>query len=241
MSVSVMTIDATMTINIKNSNAKFATNLVAILINSEMKIDNFASNLINFDFNFIDFNFFNTYHDAKSISQFVSETSNSINEQILFIDITIYDDFLTRNKLTEVASNYLELWHDDDFIVRISSEEWMSIDIIFDFKIETIKMYSLSSTNRKLIDEIFDKLYVQDRMKYTSQFIFHDYFVFAIWRIVLKFHESKRKKRIVVNICDLNKITITNFYFMLFQIDIIFFVTNCRYILIFDIVDFFHQ
>ena len=56
----------------------------------------------------------------------------------------------------------------------------MSIDIIFDFKIETIKMYSLSSTNRKLIDEIFDKLHAQDRMKYINQSIFHDYFVFAI-------------------------------------------------------------
>ena len=109
MSVFAMTTDEVMTTNIRDSNAKFATNFVAVLINSKMKIDNFASNLINFDFNFIDFNFSNTYHDAKSISQFVSKTSNSINEQVLSINITIYDDSLTRNKLTEVASNYFEL------------------------------------------------------------------------------------------------------------------------------------
>ena len=104
-----MTIDATMTTKIESSNAKFAINFVAILINSKMKFDNFVSNLINFDFNFIDFNFSNMYHDAKFISQFVSKTNNSINEQILSIDITIYDDSLTRNKLTEIASNYFEL------------------------------------------------------------------------------------------------------------------------------------
>ena len=78
-------------------------------------------------------------------------------------------------------------------------------------------------------------------MKYTFQFIAHNYSIFAIWKNVFKFNESKRKKRMIVDIRDLNKITITNFYFMSFQIDIIFFVTNCRYISIFDVVDFFHQ
>ena len=116
----------------------------------------------------------------------------------------------------------------------------MSIEIIFESKIEATKMYSLNSANRKLIDEIFDKLHAQNRMKYTNQSISHDYLVFAIWRIVSKFNESKRKNRVVVDIRDLNKIAITNFYFMSLQIDIIFFVTNCRYISVFNVVDFFH-
>ena len=241
MDVSAMAVGATMAASIESSNAKFATNFVAVLINLEMEIDNFASNLINFDFNFIDFSFSNTYHDAESISQFVSETSNSINEQILSIDITIYGDSLTRNKLTEVVSSYPELWHDDDFIVRIFSEEWMSIDIIFDFKIEATKMYSLSSADRKLVDEVFDKLHAQGRMEYISQSIFHDYFVFAVWRIVSESDESERKDRVIVDIRDLNKISLIDFYFMPLQADITSVVADCRFIFVFDATDFFHQ
>ena len=56
----------------------------------------------------------------------------------------------------------------------------MSIEIIFELKIERTKMYSFEFVDRKFVDEIFDKLYVQNKMKYIFQFIAHDYSIFVI-------------------------------------------------------------
>ena len=56
----------------------------------------------------------------------------------------------------------------------------MSIELKSDVKIETTKMYSLNFANRKLVDEIFDKLHAQERMKYTTQSTSHEYSIFAI-------------------------------------------------------------
>ena len=223
MNVSTIIADAIMTTSIENSTAKFATNFVAISINSA----NFEAKIINFAANFL--------------SSFYHVDENQFSKQSLFSKITIYDDFKTRDKFFNVIDNYSDLWNDNDFIVKISANEWMSIEIISEFKIETTKMYFLDFVDRKLIDEVFDKLHAQNKIKYIFQFIVHDYLIFAIWKNVFEFNESKRKDRMIVDIRDSNKITITDFYFMSFQTNIIVFVTNCRYISIFDVANFFHQ
>ena len=56
----------------------------------------------------------------------------------------------------------------------------MSIELKLDAKIETTKIYLFDFANRKLVDKTFDKLHAQNRMKYISQLISHDYSVFAI-------------------------------------------------------------
>ena len=56
----------------------------------------------------------------------------------------------------------------------------MSIELKFVVKIEATKIYSLNFANRKLVDETFDKLHAQERMKYTTQFTSHEYSIFAI-------------------------------------------------------------
>ena len=56
----------------------------------------------------------------------------------------------------------------------------MSIELKFDVKIETSKMYSFDFANKKFVNEIFDKLHAQKRMKYITQFTSYDYSIFAI-------------------------------------------------------------
>ena len=56
----------------------------------------------------------------------------------------------------------------------------MSIEIKSNVKIKAAKMYSLNFVNRKLVNETFDKLHAQKRMKYVSQFTSHDYSIFVI-------------------------------------------------------------
>ena len=158
------------------------------------------------------------------------------------IEITIYDEILTTQiQLANVIEFYFNLWHDDDTIVRISLEKWMSIKFRSKVKIEAIKIYSLKSINRQFVDEICNKLHIQDRMKYITQSISYNYSIFVVWRIVFNFDESKKKSRVVINIRDLNKISITNSYSMSLQLIIIFVVIDCLYIFVFDVVEFFYQ
>ena len=181
--------------------------------------------------------------DANEINfnNFVASSANINVKEILFVDITIYDDVNTRIKFANVIANYSNLWNDNEFIVRISSNEWMSIEIKSNVKIKTTKMYSLSFVDRKLIDDTFDKLHAQRRMKYTNQFTSHKYSIFAIWRTISDFDDSKRKRRVIMNIRDFNEIIFIDSYFMSLQSNIIVVVTRCRYIFVFDVVDFFHQ
>jgi hypothetical protein len=52
---------------------------------------------------------------------------------------------------------------------------------------------------------------------------------------------DEKKDRVVINIRDLNKIVKFDFYSMLLQADIIFVVTNSKFISIIDAVAFFYQ
>ena len=56
----------------------------------------------------------------------------------------------------------------------------MSIEIKSNVKIKATKMYSLRFADRKLMNEVFDKLHAQKRMKYINQFTSHEYSIFAI-------------------------------------------------------------
>ena len=215
MNVSAMTTDAIMTTSYESLHNANATNFVAHEVNA--------------------------INSAINLSNFIASSVNVSLKEVLSTDITIYDDVSTRIKFADITASYSKLWNDNEFIVRISKNEWMSIKLKFDVKIETTKMYSLNFANRKLVDEIFDKLHAQERMKYTTQSTSHEYSIFAIWCTVSESNDSERKRRVVVNIRDLNKIILIDSYFMSLQFDIIVAMIECRFISIFDVVDFFYQ
>ena len=56
----------------------------------------------------------------------------------------------------------------------------MLINFKSNVKIETTKVYPLKPSDRKFVNEIFDKLHEQDRMKFNNQPTLHDYSVFVI-------------------------------------------------------------
>ena len=113
----------------------------------------------------------------------------------------------------------------------------MPINILFDVKIKTVKIYSLKSVDRQIVNKFFDKLHAQKRMEFITQLTFHGYPVFVIWRTI----RGERKKRVVIDIRGFNKITVTNFDFIPLQSEIISANTGCQYISIFDAAVFFHQ
>ena len=103
---------------------------------------------------------------------------------------------------------------------------------------KAFKVYSLSTKDKDMIDKIFDKLHAQDKLSWTSQFTFFDYSVFVVWSTT---SSEERKKRVVVNIWELNKIIISNSYSMSLQTKIIIAVTECQYIFVVNAQKYFHQ
>ncbi len=153
-------------------------------------------------------------------------------------DIIVYEMFKTRQQLFEIAKKY-SLWDkSENIVIKILENEWMSITLKFDVKIETAKMYSMSSKERELINETFDKLHNQEKMHWIKKFTAHEALVFVIWR---QMSDDERKKRVVINIRDLNKIVEFDSYSMFFQTNIINAVTDAKYISMIDAAAFFYQ
>jgi hypothetical protein len=99
-------------------------------------------------------------------------------------------------------------------------------------------MYSIRSKEKKLINDIFNKLHEQEKMHWTKKSIAHEASVFVVWR---QMSNDEKKNRVVIDIRDLNKIVKFDFYSMFLQIDIIFVVTKSRFISIIDAAVFFYQ
>ena len=127
-------------------------------------------------------------------------------------------------------------------VINISSKKWMSINLKQNAKIAVIRVYSIESKEKEIIDQEFDKLHAQKRMQYFSHSIAHDYSVFVTWRTILKLEQiSMKKRRVIVDIRTLNKIIETDIYFMSLQSDIISSIVDCDFIFIVDATIFFHQ
>jgi hypothetical protein len=114
----------------------------------------------------------------------------------------------------------------------------MSITLKSEVKIEAAKVYSMKSKKKKLINEIFNKLHEQRKMHWTKESIAHEASIFVVWR---QMSDDEKKSRVVIDIRDLNKIVEFDFYSIFLQVDIIFVVTNSRFISIIDATAFFYQ
>jgi hypothetical protein len=108
-------------------------------------------------------------------------------------------------------------------------------------KIKFNKIYSFKFDEKKIMNEIFDNLHFKSKMKWSTNSISFDYFVFVIYRIIFKDEKSIRKERVVIDIKELNVITLSDAYLMSVQIDIIVVVANCNFISIIDAVEYFDQ
>jgi hypothetical protein len=127
-----------------------------------------------------------------------------------FNEITAYDTFTVRQQLFDTAEKY-QLWDKiENIVIDVLESEWMSVILKSEVKIETVKVYSMKSKKRELIDEIFDKLHDQEKMHWTTEFIAHEISVFVVWRMINK----EKKKRVIIDIRDLNKIVKFDSYSM---------------------------
>ena len=112
----------------------------------------------------------------------------------------------------------------------------MFIDLKSNVNIKSIKIYSIEFKKQKSINDIFNKIYVDDKIIQSTQFIVFNFSIFVVWREIF----NNFKNKIVVDIKNLNKITKIDIYFMLLQTNIINVVTSYNYIFIVDVVNWFY-
>ena len=128
---------------------------------------------------------------------------------------------------------------------EVSEKKWMSIllkkkweNIIANMKLE--KIYSLDLDEQKKVDKIFNKLHEQNHMNWLINHLLSEYSVFMTWKNVEHNEKMIRKIRIIVNVCNLNKLIIFDIYSMLLQSEIIAMITDKNYISIIDVITFFY-
>ena len=102
-------------------------------------------------------------------------------------------------------------------------------------------MYLLDSKNHEIVNKTFDKLHNQKYIIWAENHILSNYSVFIIWWDALINNKITKKKQVIVDFRNFNKITKSDIYSIFLQTDIIQAIAECSYIFIFDAISFFYQ
>ena len=90
---------------------------------------------------------------------------------------------------------------------------WVSLK--FDVKmLITIKIYLLKSKNYKIVNKILNKLHNQEKLFWAENHTLSEYSVFVVWQNVIENDKIIKKKWLIIDLQDLNKITESDLYFM---------------------------
>ena len=166
---------------------------------------------------------------------FIVSQIDSTLKHVLSNDVTMYEAKMF--ELINLMNSYQNIFRDFDFIVNIFEDEWMLINFKSEIVFKFNKMYSLKIKNRNFIDATFDKLHQQNKLHWTIQSISFNYSIFVVWRDTL----TNQKKRVIIDIKDLNDIIENDNYSLFLQSNIIAEIADSSYISIIDVVDWFHQ
>ena len=135
----------------------------------------------------------------KIVSTFSTIASNnkinSANDFVLFNEIVIHNLSQEVVKaLTDLIDEYSNLWIDQEF-VDFSMKNWMRISLKSDWKDKIknkIKIYSMKTKNRQILNDTFDKFHKQDKLFWTTKSTF---FLLFLFRRLTKILRTKKKSR----------------------------------------------
>ena len=92
-----------------------------------------------------------------------------------------------------------------------------------------------------IIDETLDKLHDQEKAYWIQSSAFYMYSVFMTWQIMYKNEKLIWKEQAVIDLKELNCVTVSDAYFLFLQSDIIVSILECKYISVMNDTDFFYQ
>ena len=169
------------------------------------------------------------------------DLSKCFAAHVLSNDVTIYDfDTEIIRSLIQIVDSFSTLWKENEF-ATLFEENWMKIFLKSDWEsrvFEKAKIYSLEARDKALVDKTFDVLHEKGKLFWINEFTSFKYLVFCVWK---NDEKSVLKRRVVVDIRDLNVISQSDAYSLSLQGKIIIFVQDYRYITVIDCASFFYQ
>lgn len=178
---------------------------------------------------------------------FKSDISRSATNSFMKIksssEITMYDEKREAHLIQIIANRYFRILENTENIINLSKSEWLFVSLSSNWQFTKTrldhKIYLLEFDARALMNQKFDKLHEQRKIKWFTDLTSFAFSVFVVWRTVYVDSERKfeRKRRVVIDIRDLNRIIVTNLYSISLQSDIVFFVRDCTQISVIDCSD----
>ena len=156
-------------------------------------------------------------------------------------EVIIYESLNVLAKLKTVVEKFAKIWIDKDDAVKLLKKDWIRIPLRIDWESKITnksKIYSLGIKNRVIVDEVFDKLQLQDRLEFTKQSILFCFPMFVIYKILT---DDINHERPVVDIKRLNQVFIRDAYSLPPQAEIISLIADCPYVTYVNNASFFYQ
>ena len=147
--------------------------------------------------------------------------------------------------IDQIITKYSIIWSEIKQVVDISEKYWMQIHLKNNWKVTSAKLkhkfYSVSVNECAVIDEILDKLHDQEKTYWIQSSAFYTCSVFVTWQIMYKNEKFIWKEQAVVDLQELNHVTVSDTYFLSLQSDIITSILRCKYISVMNDINFFYQ
>ena len=151
--------------------------------------------------------------------------------------VTVYGDDEAANALATLVSDFKDVFTDMGKTVDLPEEEWMPIKLKAGALPKASKVYPLGQKDRQVVDETFDKLHSQGKLRFTNQPTPFSWPCFVVWQDT----PQGKKGRVVIDIRGLNAITEDDAYPLPLQSDIIALIAGYQFISTVDAVGYFHQ
>ena len=168
-------------------------------------------------------------------------STDALMETVLENRIRMFGDANAVRQISDLVAEYPSIWESQDF-VQILFERWMKVPLKpgWEAKVSAIKpkVYPLGNDARRLVDDTFNKLHHQGRMKFTSDPTPFSFPVFIVWK---SDSEGKKKGCSIVDILKLNDLVLPDSYQLPLQLEIIANVQGCTNLAVLDAASFFYQ
>lgn len=144
-------------------------------------------------------------------------------------------------QISDLVAEYPSIWESQGF-VQIPPERWMKVPLKpgWEAKVSAIKpkVYPLGNDARRLVDNTFNELHQQGRMKFMSNPTSFSFPIFVVWK---SDSEGKKKGHAVVDIRKLNNLVLPDSYPLPLQSEIIANVQGCTNLAVLDAASFFYH
>ena len=185
----------------------------------------------------------------------MSDMTNNISKTIFQQNLKVLSDTINENVsisfriqahqnanlklIDQVVVKYSAVWSETEWVVDIFEKYWMKICLKNNWKVIDAKLkhkfYSVLVNECAVIDETLDKLHDQEKAYWIQNSTLYACLIFVVWWTVYKNETLIWKEQAVVDLRELNQVTVSDVYLLSLQSDII--MSN---ISVMNSIDFFY-